>query len=207
MISQLICNNSRNKYITNIECFDINGRGSAVIVMEAGVTDLLQSTKVGPIRGRNLRSLATYQISIMNLIKYLSRETVISMARATKQIHDAGLVWTDLKLSNFILVPKGNEFTDTDRSVVASGGVSPSSSLTCKAIDLESAVRPGESLRDFSPEVCAPELLAALTQGQMSILGGRGNDLKLSLQEPLIAHKALDIWALGISVLHLYSGM
>ena len=74
----------------------------------------------------------------------------------------------------------------------------------CKAIDVESAVSERGSLVDFSPETCAPELAQVLRGGSLSAT--RSSDFKVNINEPLLASKALDIWALGISILHLYLG-
>ena len=51
-----------------------------------------------------------------------------------KRMHDAGLVWTDVKVENLVM---------------KNGKV--------KGIDLESAVRIGGNPCDYSPEVCPPE--------------------------------------------------
>ena len=74
----------------------------------------------------------------------------------------------------------------------------------CTAIDVESAVSERGSLVDFSPETCAPELATILRRGSVS--AARNRDFKINVDEPLLATKALDIWALGISILHLYLG-
>jgi hypothetical protein len=81
-----------------------------------------------------------------------------------------------------------------------------SSKYQCKAIDLESSVSEGKPIVDFSPEVAAPEILDALSLGQMGMQSGRNGDYKLDLREPVYGKKALDVWALGVTILHLYTG-
>jgi serine/threonine protein kinase len=119
-----------------------------------------------------------------------------AMAAALEKIHGKGLVWTDLKLDNFVLLSgTGTDYFGT------SGG-----KFVCKAIDLESAVKEKTKIVDFSPEMIAPEQVEILQGGSMSSVGNRGKDLFLSVDEPLLAYKETDIWALGIAMLHLYQG-
>mmetsp|Transcript_9528 Transcript_9528/g.15714 ORF Transcript_9528/g.15714 Transcript_9528/m.15714 type:complete len:209 (-) Transcript_9528:231-857(-) len=140
------------------------------------------------------------------------------MVDSLSQIHSKGLVWTDLKLDNFILV---NTRGDTELSASARGYFADvddtqfdaalqffnGKDYALKATDLESAVPEGQPMRDFSAEGCAPEQAETLGAGQLGTVGGRSSDLRLNLQEPLIASKASDIWSLGISILHLYTGV
>lgn len=206
---------SRNDVFVNIDRFE---GSNGVIIMESGEVDLKQlSAKLGPIRGKALKVLAS------------------TMAKALNMVHAKGLVWTDLKLENFVLTsPRARTYTytyppspPTSSSSSLSSSLSSSSSsssfrlqkdllqqrlvskdIICKAIDLESAVVKNQNLIDFSPETAAPELCEILSNGQLSV-GGRGrgkSDFTLGLTEPLIATQALDVWALGISILHLYLG-
>lgn len=153
----------------------------SVIIMEAGVIDLKKaSAQLGPVRGADFVRIAK------------------SMASSLAKIQAKGLVWTDLKTDNFVFV--SNDGSGTARSDYFS------SAFTCKAIDLESVVGCGKSIIDFSPEIAAPEQIDLLTGGELSSQGGRAMDYTLAVSEPILARKESDIWALGISILHLYLG-
>lgn len=126
-------------------------------------------------------------------------------------------MWSDLKLENFVMVPKQpsvftslKEYSLTKLRGAGTAETSTINSLvtacTCKAIDLESAVQVGKPLRDFSPETCAPELLELLASSELSSINGRDGDLQVSFTEVPLAAQALDVWALGISMLHLCLG-
>ena len=58
----------------------------------------------------------------------------------------------------------------------------------------------------MSPEIAAPEQINQLTGGELSSQGGRAADYTLAITEPILARKETDIWALGISILHMYLG-
>jgi hypothetical protein len=129
------------------------------------------------------------------------------------------MAWTDLKLDNFVFFPKKTspvEISAGDISAKKSGNKDNrkksddddyfGSNYICKGIDLESAVPVNQPIRDFSPEVAAPEQIEILLGGQLSTQGGRSSDFKLATREPLLGRKETDIWALGISILHLYLG-
>ena len=215
---QKICgSNGNDNFVKVIEFADEKLSGSSmvpkggVIIQERGVIDLkVLSETVGPIRGKDLLLLVQRMIS------------------ALARIHSCGLVWTDLKLENFVLVPlkdtSGNivivtlfltiiiliplEPLDNYISNTNYNNIIQKNYILkdyiCKAIDVESAVPEKDSLVDFSPETCAPELASILRRG--SISAARNRDFKVNVDEPLSATKALDIWALGISILHLYLG-
>ena len=75
--------------------------------------------------------------------------TAKAMTAALEKIHSKGLIWTDLKLDNFVLV---NPLLSTDSSNSADiNYFGPNSKYLCKAIDLESCVRQNTPLVDFSP--------------------------------------------------------
>ena len=155
--------------------------GTNVIVMEKGAIDLKKAcAKAGPVRGEAFVRIAK------------------AMAAALEKIHAKGLVWTDLKLDNFVLL------SDVEGSTDYFG--TSAGKFVCKAIDLESAVKEKTKLVDFSPEMIAPEQVEILQGGSISSVGNRGKDLFLSVDEPLLAYKEADIWALGIAMLHLYQG-
>ena len=153
----------------------------SVMIMEAGAIDLKKaSAQLGPLRGADFVRIAK------------------GMASSLAKIQAKGLVWTDLKTDNFVFV--ANDGSDPARSDFFS------SAFTCKAIDLESVVGSGKAIVDFSPEIAAPEQINLLTGGELSSQGGRSMDYTLAVSEPILARKESDIWALGISILHLYLG-
>ena len=153
----------------------------SVIIMEAGAIDLKKaSAALGPLRDGDLVRVAK------------------SMASALAKIQGKGLVWTDLKTDNYVFVP--TEVGDINRSDYFS------TAFTCKAIDLESAVGVGKPIVDFSPEVATPEQVDLLTGGELSSQGGRATDYTIAIADPILARKESDLWALGISILHMYLG-
>lgn len=175
-----------NEFIA-IERFERNVMASvskktiSVMIMEAGAIDLKKaSAQLGPLRGTDFVRIAK------------------SMASSLAKIQAKGLVWTDLKTDNFVFV--SNDGSDPSRSDFFS------SAFTCKAIDLESVVGSGKAIVDFSPEIAAPEQINLLTGGELSSQSGRAMDYTLAVSEPVLARKESDIWALGISILHLYLG-
>ena len=74
--------------------------------------------------------------------------TAKAMTAALDKIHSKGLVWTDLKLDNFVLV--NTVATDTSNNA-DTNYFGTNSKYVCKAIDLESCVRQNTPLVDFSP--------------------------------------------------------
>jgi hypothetical protein len=94
--------------------------GMAAIVMEKGEDNLrFDIGRRGALRGHKLRK---------------AMETVICAVGA---LHEKGLVWTEIKAENFVILSKN-------------GG-------TIKGIDLESVVRHGEFMRMYTAEACPPE--------------------------------------------------
>lgn len=181
---QTVCGkqNPMSEFVT-IERFEKNAillknKYVGVMIMEAGTIDLKKaSAELGPVRDKDLVRIAK------------------SMAASLSKIQGKGMCWTDLKTDNFVFVPNNSD----DNQYF-------SSSYTCKAIDLESAVKVGQAIVDFSPEIAAPEQIDILTNGELSSSGGRASDYTLNLREPILARKETDIWALGISILHMYLG-
>ena len=158
----------------------------SVIIMEAGAIDLKKaSAELGPLQDENLVRVAR------------------SMASSLAKIHNKGLVWTDLKTDNYVFVKVNNENSNNKDE---NNNNYFSASYMCKAIDLESAVLTNKPIVDFSPEIAAPEQINQLTGGELSSSGGRASDYTLAISEPILAKKETDIWALGISILHLYLG-
>lgn len=153
----------------------------SVIIMESGAIDLKRaSAQLGPLRGADLVRVAK------------------SMASSVAKIQGKGLVWTDLKTDNYVFIAASGSNTDSTDYF--------SPAFTCKAIDLESAVGVGKPIVDFSPEIAAPEQVNLLLGGELSSQGGRATDYTLAVAEPILARKESDIWALGISILHMYLG-
>lgn len=107
-------------------------KGSSALVLESGDKNLrtFLSESKGGLDGRDLRKAS------------------VNICRCVEAMHSSGLVWTDLKAENFVLVGEGGD----DGYVV-------------KGIDLESAVPVGNSPEDYSPEASPPEFAAAEKAG------------------------------------------
>lgn len=176
-----------------------------LFVMEYGLADLRRFVDArGPLRGAELQ--------------YAFR----AMTAAISLLHSRGLVWTDLKLENFILVPKSRtdvagslglaqEYSSSaykgfQDSVAAAVKTLPLQKFHIKLIDYESCVKNGASLVDFSVSTLAPEFLDIIANGQLNSVAGRPSDFKLLTDEALVASFKLDVWALGVSMLHLHGG-
>ena len=91
---QKIYGNGNDNFVKVIEFAEEKIAGSSMvpkggsIIQERGVIDLkVLSDSIGPIRGKDLDNL------------------IQKMVSALARIHACGLVWTDLKLENFVLVP------------------------------------------------------------------------------------------------------
>ena len=101
-------------------------KGNSALLLESGDENLRNYlTKKGGLKGSQLRKAA------------------VAISRCVEAMHSSGLVWTDLKAENFVLV--GQEV---------------------KGIDLESAVPAKSSPEDYSPEACPPEFAMAEKRGQ-----------------------------------------
>jgi len=72
------------------------------------------------------------------------RDACISATQCVQALHNAGLVWTDMKTENFVVMPSGE----------------------VKGIDLESAMPIGDYPVDYSPEACPPEFATAFLVGE-----------------------------------------
>jgi len=121
-----------------IEVFDFlenyDGRGSHALIMEAGKEDLVGRVKRGGALSRkDLKKACAVVVEVLGALE-------------KKQ-----LVWTDLRASNFVVMPaKG----------LGDGQI--------KAIDLESAVPVGERPVDCTPEVTPPEVARLYVQGRLT---------------------------------------
>lgn len=71
------------------------------------------------------------------------RDACISATQCVQALHSAGLVWTDMKTENFVVMKNGE----------------------VKGIDLESAMPIGDYPVDYSPEACPPEFASAFLNG------------------------------------------
>lgn len=122
---------------------------------------------------KGIQDLSHYFLEVDEKVKpNITKNKIIkSMIESALSINQANLVWTDLRLENFILT-----FEDTKKK----------SSLKCVAIDLESCISIGGTATDCSPEVCPPEVSQFYIRGQLAGI-------------PI--QPSYDVWALGMSIL------
>lgn len=122
---------ARGRFVKCYEFFPIAGydkrfRNQCALVLEMGARDLKSYlNSCGALSGTELRDASA------------------SAAQCVQALHSAGLVWTDLKTENFVVMPNGE----------------------VKGIDLESAMQVGENPVDYSPEACPPEFAEAFLSG------------------------------------------
>ena len=95
------------------------------------------------VLGMGARDLKSYLNSRGNLEGKELRDACISAAQCVQALHNVGLVWTDLKTENFVVMPNGE----------------------VKGIDLESCMPVGDNPVDYSPEACPPEFAKAFLSG------------------------------------------
>lgn len=146
-------------------------RKVCALVIESGLYDLkaLLSARQGePLRGRALRDAAA------------------AAGQCIQAVHSSGLVWTDLKTENFIVV--GN---DNKRLQEVNDGTGGRGLPGVKGIDLESVIPRGENPIDYSPEACPPEFAKAF-------MAGEGSEFVLDY--------SYDIWSLGMMLYELSTG-
>lgn len=123
---------ARGRYVKCHEFFPVAGydkrfENQCALVIEKGSRDLKSFlTARGRLEGKELR------------------EACISAAQCLQACHGAGLVWTDLKTENFVVMQNGE----------------------VKGIDLESAMPVGDNPVDYSPEACPPEFAVAFLAGE-----------------------------------------
>lgn len=89
------------------------------------------------------KDLKTFLTSKGKLEKKELRDACTSATQCVQALHNAGLVWTDMKTENFVVMDNGE----------------------VKGIDLESAMPIGDYPVDYSPEACPPEFATAFLQG------------------------------------------
>jgi hypothetical protein len=122
---------TKGRFVKCIEFFPVAGYGKAfrnecALVLEMGSQDLKSFLiQRGYLEGSELKNAA------------------VSAAQCVQALHSAGLVWTDLKTENFVVMPNGE----------------------VKGIDLESAMPFGDNPVDYSPEACPPEFAEAFLSG------------------------------------------
>jgi serine/threonine protein kinase len=123
---------ARGRFVKCHEFFPVAGydkrfRNHCALVLERGDEDLkTYLTNRGRLEGKELR------------------DACMAAAQCVQALHSVGLVWTDLKTENFVVMNAGE----------------------VKGIDLESAMAVGDNPVDYSPEACPPEFAAAFLEGQ-----------------------------------------
>ena len=119
------------QFVRCYEFFPVAGyekrfRNQCALVIERGQQDLKSFlSSRGRLEGKELR------------------DACIAATQCVQALHGAGLVWTDMKTENFVVMPNGE----------------------VKGIDLESAIPVGENPVDYSPEACPPEFATAFLAG------------------------------------------
>ncbi len=135
---------------------------SCALIIENGKKDLRAILNERGLRGFEGRAM---------------RDAASAALQCIQAMHSSGIVWTDLKIENFVIV--SDEIGDN--------GTLPG----VKGIDLESAIPRGKNPVDFSPEACPPEFATAFISGQ-----GLAFTLDYSY----------DIWSYGMLLYELTTG-
>lgn len=161
------------EYTTNMESSQRQlDRKNSALVIESGQYDLkalLAARKGVPLRGRALRDAAA------------------SAGQCIQAVHSSGLVWSDLKTENFVVVVDKKNFNKEVDDVNGSSGLSG-----VKGIDLESVVKKGGNPIDYSPEATPPEFARAYMEGY---------------GQEFIIDYSYDIWSLGMMMYELSTGV
>jgi serine/threonine protein kinase len=155
------------QFVSKLE-FLPNAQGDKTISSTASAL-ILQSGE------RNLRTLLDARQN-RGLSGTAMRQAAVAIARCLQAIHSSGLVWTDLKAENFVVISDSLDKMEQ-------GGV--------RGIDLESAVPVKGPPVDYSPEACPPEFA-------IEEFAGRGADFVLQY--------SYDIWSLGVLLYELAAG-
>jgi len=144
-------------------------KAQGALVLEEGAMDLKEMlARLGDgvgLKGRGLRDVAA------------------SAAQCIQAMHSSGLVWTDLKSENFVVVLGESGKDGSDGGTGGLPGV--------KAIDLESACPHKNNPIDFSPEACPPEFAKEFVKGD---------------GEYFILDYNYDIWSFGMMMYELSTG-
>ena len=135
---------------------------SCALVIENGKKDLRAILNERGLRGFEGRAM---------------RDAASAALQCIQAMHSSGVVWTDLKTENFVIVS----------DEIGNNGVLPG----VKGIDLESAIERGRNPVDFSPEACPPEFASAFISGQ-------GLTFKLDY--------SYDMWSYGMMLYELTTG-
>lgn len=133
---------------------DRGTKGRYVIIMESGIVDLKELLSVYKDESCDSRGLRGHAL----------RSVGLSICTCISRLHSRGLVWSDLKLDNFIWFNEslhGQNNEDVTKYIFCPDDILRG---RVKAVDMESAVPVGSSLVDFSPETLAPEQLTAFSQ-------------------------------------------
>ena len=105
------------------------------------------------------------------------REAAVSLIECLRAVHASGLVWTDCKTENFVILSDDLGFEESLEGVVG--------------IDLESAISVGQNPVDFSPEACPPEFADAFINGDVF---------------EFVLDYNYDIWSFGMLMYELSTG-
>ena len=133
----------------------------SALIIEAGRTDLRALLNERDGKGLEGRAL---------------RDAAAAAGLCIQAMHSSGLVWTDLKAENFVVV--SDSLGDDDLPGV-------------KGIDLESAMPIRSNPVDYSPEACPPEFAKAFMEGEAA-------EFRLD--------PSYDIWSLGMLLYELSTG-
>jgi len=111
--------------------------------------------RAGDDKNLNKQGAIVMERGLMDCKSYLSengaptgkklRDVCVAAVQCLQAVHSANLVWTDMKVENFVV-------TSMDP-------------LTVKGIDLESAMPTRKNPVDYSPEACPPEFAKAFLVG------------------------------------------
>jgi len=161
----------RGQFVEKYDYFPIAGpdfKLQGALVIESGAMDLKEMLAKGGEVGLEGRGM---------------RDAAVSAAQCIQAMHSSGLVWTDLKAENFVVVVGDGDEDGTDGGKGGVPGV--------KAIDLESAIQHKRNPIDFSPEACPPEFAK-------SFVAGDGEFFVLDYN--------YDLWSLGMMLFELSTG-